>query len=59
MRGRRREERKTHGEVLEEPGAHDVGGDFGEDAALLLALLAAVVVVVLARAVARADAGVT
>lgn len=44
--------------MLEEPRPEDVGGHFGEDAALLLVLFAVGVVVVLAGAVAGADARV-
>lgn len=44
--------------MLEQPRAQDVGGHFGEDAALLLVLLAAGVVVLLAGALAAAYARV-
>lgn len=44
--------------MLEEPRPEDVGGHFGEDAALLLVLFAVGIVVVLAGAVAGADARV-
>lgn len=44
--------------MLEEPGAQDVGGHLGEDAALLLVLFAVGVVVLLASALAGADTGV-
>lgn len=48
----------TYGEMLEEPGAHDVGGHLGEDTSFLLASLAAaapVLLVFFARAIAAAD----
>ena len=45
--------------MLEEPRPEDVGGHFGEDAALLLVLFAVGIVVVLAGAVPGADARVT
>ena len=43
---------RTYGQVLKEPRAHDVGGDFREDASLLLTLLVAVIVVVVTGSVA-------
>lgn len=44
--------------MLEEPRPEDIGGHFGEDAALLLVLLAVGIVVIFTRAVTAADAGV-
>lgn len=34
--GGKKKKIRTHPDVLEEPGAHDVGGVFGQDAALVL-----------------------